>query len=300
MAAANAPSGNDAAEDRPSLIDTLVAGQVRAARCVADERAALARAAALVAAALRDGGRLVYAGAGSSGLLAMQDGLELPGTFGLAPERIRFVTPNPERFAIDGASEDDGQAAEAAVAALDLSHRDVVVALSASGSTPFTLAAAARAKSAGARLVAIVCRLGSPLAALADAGVVFDIGPEAVEGSTRLAAGTAQKAALGILSTLAAAELGWVRDGLMINLRPDNAKLRARAAAIVARLAGVDSDAAAAALEAMRHEVPAAIAAAAGRLDRGQARALVAECGGDISEILARANARKRSTQTRA
>ena len=290
-----------AAEDRPSLIDRLVAGQVRAARCVAEERLSLARAAGVVAAALRDGGRLVYAGAGSSGLLAMQDGLELPGTFGLEPKRISFVTPNGERFLIDGASEDDAEAAKAAVAALDLSRRDVVVALSASGSTPFTLAAAAQREKRGRasrsdRLPPRARRSRrSPTRRSS-----FDVGPEAVEGSTRLAAGTAQKAALGILSTLPAAELGWVHDGLMINLKPDNAKLRARAAAIVARLAGVDSDAASAALKETQDDVPAAIAAAAGRLDRSQARALVAECGGDISEILARANARKRSTQTRA
>jgi N-acetylmuramic acid 6-phosphate etherase len=301
LASPNATSRKNDAEDRPSLLDALVAGQVRAAQCVANERAALARAAGLVASALRDKGRLIYAGAGSSGLLAMQDGLELPGTFGLEPKRIRFVTPNGERFLVDGAGEDDVEAAEASVAALDLSPRDVVVALSASGSTPFTLAAAGHAKSANARLVAIVCRVGSRLAALADAAVVFDVGPEAVEGSTRLAAGTAQKAALGVLSTLAAAELGWVHDGLMINLKPDNAKLRARAAAIVARLAGIDSAAASAALKEAQDDVPVAIAAAAARLDRGQARALVAECGGDISKILARAkHAQSRSTQTRA
>ncbi len=218
----------------------------------------------------------------------MQDGLELPGTFGLDPERVRFVTPNGERFLVDGASEDDERAAEAAVDALEARANDVAIAVSASGATPFTLAGARRAKAAGARLVAIVCRTDSPLAALADAPVVFDIGPEAVEGSTRLAAGTAQKAALGVLSTLAAAELGWVHDGLMVNLRPDNAKLRARAQTIVARVAAVEPAAASAALAEAQNDVPVAIAAAAGRLDATQARALVADCGGDLSRILAR------------
>ena len=124
----------------------------------------------------------------------------------------------------------------AAVDALSLRPEDVVVAVSASGATPFTLAGARRAKEAGACVAAIVCRPGSPLAGLADVAATFDIGAEAVEGSTRLAAGTAQKAALGVISTLAAAELGHVHDGLMINVRPENVKLRARARNIVERL----------------------------------------------------------------
>ncbi len=115
-----------------------------------------------------------------------------------------------------------------------------------------------------------------------DAPVTLDVGREAVEGSTRLAAGTAQKAALGVISTLAAAELGWVHDGLMVNVRPDNAKLRARAQGIVARVAAVGEAAALAALAEAQNDVPVAIAAAAGRLDAAQARALVADCDGDL------------------
>ena len=288
MAAAFAKNSRYAGDAGAALLDALLSGQARAVDCVARERAALVAAARIVATGLRSGGRVLYLGAGSSGLLAMQDGLELPGTFGLDPERIRFVTPNGERFLIDGASEDDARAAEDAVEALQVGANDVAIAVSASGATPFTLAAARRAKGAGARLIAIVCRTGSPLAALAEAAVVFDVGAEAVEGSTRLAAGTAQKAALGILSTLAAAELGWVHDGLMVNVRPDNAKLRARAQSIVARVAAVGQAAASAALAETHNDVPAAIAAAAGRLDAAEARALVADCGGDLSHVLAR------------
>jgi N-acetylmuramic acid 6-phosphate etherase len=288
LASAFAKNSRYAGDAGTSLLDALLSGQIRAVDCVAQERAALDAAARILAGALRSGGRVLYLGAGSSGLLAMQDGLELPGTFGLDPARIRFVTPNGERFLLDGASEDDARAAEDAVKALEVRANDVAIAVSASGATPFTLAGARRAKAAGASLIAIVCRTGSRLAALADAPVIFDIGAEAVEGSTRLAAGTAQKAALGILSTLAAAELGWVHDGLMVNLRPDNAKLRARAQSIVARVAAVEEAAASAALAAAQNDVPIAIAAAAGRLDATQARALVADCGGDLSHVLAR------------
>lgn len=282
---ATAESPRDLAHSQASLLDALVAGQVRAAQCVARERAALEAAAQVVSAALRAGGRLLYIGAGSSGLLAMQDGLELPGTFGLDPARVRFVTPGGERFDLDGPGEDDEAAALAAIGRLGPGASDVAIAVSASGATPFTLAAARRAKSAGARLVAVVCRPNSPLAALADAPVTLDVGPEAVEGSTRLAAGTAQKAALGVLSTLAAADLGWVYDGMMVGVRPENAKLRARARGIVARVAEAEADAA---LSQAGDDAPVAIVIAAGRLDADAARALVAEHGGDLHRILAR------------
>jgi N-acetylmuramic acid 6-phosphate etherase len=283
------------------LLEALIAGQRRAIECVAAEARALEAVAKRVAAAFRAGGRLVYLGAGSSGLLAMQDGLELPGTFGLADQRIRFVTPNGERFVIDSSREDDEEAAVAAIDALALGPDDIVVAVSASGVTPFTVAGAQRAKETRASIAAIVCRSGSPLASLADIAAVFDTGAEAVEGSTRLAAGTAQKAALGVISTLAAAELGYVHDGLMINVRPENAKLKVRARRIVERLAGVGGEAAEAALIEAGGDVATAVAAAAGPLGAAAARRLLRECGGDLAEALSRLRAQERkSTRARA
>ncbi len=283
------------------LLAALIAGQRRAVEQVAAAGAALEGAAKLVATALSAGGRLVYLGAGSSGLLAMQDGLELPGTFGLDADRIRFVTPEGERFTIDSSGEDDAHAAVQAIDALSLGPDDIVIAVSASGATPFTLAGARGAKEKRAGVVAIVCRLGSPLAAVADIAAVFDTGAEAVEGSTRLAAGTAQKAALGVISTLAAAELGHVYDGLMINLRPENAKLRVRAKTIVERLASVGGEAAEAALVEAGSDVATAVVVAAGPLDAAAARRLLTECGGDLAESLSRLRAQERtSTQARA
>jgi N-acetylmuramic acid 6-phosphate etherase len=283
------------------LLEALIAGQRRAIECVAAEARALEATAKRVAAAFRAGGRLIYLGAGSSGLLAMQDGLELPGTFGLADQRIRFVTPNGERFVIDSSREDDEEAAVAAIDALALGPDDIVVAVSASGVTPFTVAGAQRAKETRASIAAIVCRSGSPLASLADIAAVFDTGAEAVEGSTRLAAGTAQKAALGVISTLAAAELGYVHDGLMINVRPENAKLKVRARRIVERLAGVGGEAAEAALIEAGGDVATAVAAAAGPLGAAAARRLLRECGGDLAEALSRLRAQERkSTRARA
>ncbi|MBV8105804.1 MAG: N-acetylmuramic acid 6-phosphate etherase [Hyphomicrobiales bacterium] len=288
MAAAGRESAKGSRGSSEPLLAALVAGQRRATERVAAEAHVLEATAKRVAAALRAGGRLVYLGAGSSGLLATQDGLELPGTFGLSEERIRFVTPNGERFVIDSSGEDDEDAAVKAVDALALGPDDIVIAVSASGATPFTVAGARRAKEMRAPVAAIVCRLGSPLASLADVAAVFDIGPEAVEGSTRLAAGTAQKAALSIISTLVAGELGYVHDGLMINVRPENAKLKVRARRIVERLAGVDGGAAEAALVEAGGEVATAVVAAAGPLGAAAARRLLTECGGDLAEALSR------------
>ncbi|MGD0640454.1 MAG: N-acetylmuramic acid 6-phosphate etherase, partial [Roseiarcus sp.] len=234
---------------------------------------------------------LIYLGAGASGALAFQDGMELPGTFGLDPARLAFVAPAgaaPGRHA-DAAGEDDEAAARRAIEALEPKANDLVLAVSASGSTPFTLAGARAAKALGARVVALVCRSDAPLLGCADVGVVVETGPEAVEGSTRLAAGTAQKAALGVISTLCCARLGHVHRGLMVNLRPDNAKLRARAIHIVERLSAVDERTAAAALGATNYDVKAAVVAAAGGLDPQAAKALVEACEGDLASALARA-----------
>jgi N-acetylmuramic acid 6-phosphate etherase len=281
-------SGEDA------LLHALLNDQLRAVRCVASAAEALAAAADEVAAALKGGGRLIYLGAGASGALAIQDGAELPGTFGLEAARLAFVSPagaGPSSY-VDSPGEDDESAARAAIERLAPGPGDVVLAVSASGSTPFTLAGAHAAKALGARIVALACRAGAPLIDCADVGVLIETGAEAVEGSTRLGAGTAQKAALGVISTLACAKLGHVHRGLMVNLRPENAKLRARAVGIVERLGEVDEASAVAALGATNYDVKAAVVAAAGRLDARSAKALVADCGGDLAAALARAPAR--------
>ena len=293
----SAPGRRSLENARESLTVSLLSGQCRAVERVLEQAAALERIAARVAEALSSGGRLVYVGAGASGLLAMQDGLELPGTFSLDPQRIRFVTPNGQRFLIDSSGEDDEDSAAHEIDALGLGAADIVLAVSASGATPFSLAAARRAKASGASVAAIVCRLSSPLAALADVSAAFDVGVEAIEGSTRLAAGTAQKAALSVISTLACAELGLVHDGLMINVRPQNAKLRERARSIVVRVAQVGEIEAIEALEAASGDVATAIIIAAGGLDPAAASRLLYECGGNVATVLARLDAEDPQTR---
>ena len=288
------PGGHEA------LLRALIDDQIRAVRCVDEAADVLVAAADAVAEAVRKGGRLIYLGAGASGCIAIQDGAELPGTFGLDILSIAFVSPGGDPFGalVGSAGEDDEEDARAAVEQLALRPDDLVLAVSASGSTPFTLAGARAAKARGARLVSIACRPGAPLFEGADVSVLLATGPEAVDGSTRLGAGTAQKAALGVISTLACAKLGHVHRGLMVNLRPDNAKLRARATGIVARLAEVDEATAAGALERTQFDVKAAVVAAGG-LDADAAKALVVDCDGDLAVALER-TPRGAQNQTRA
>jgi len=251
---------------------------------VSAARADIERAAECVAAAIRGGGRLVYLGAGASGGAAFQDYAEMPGTFGLAPSQIHWIGPDAPGAPYSGDGEDDVSAGRAAVDGLRLGARDALIAVSASGATPYTVAGARAAKSAGAALIALVCRSGSPLAEAADVAVVAATGEEAVSGSTRLAAGTAQKAALGAISTLMAARLGHVHEGRMVNLSATNAKLRERAAGIVADLAGVSPEAAGRALAGARGSVKEAILFAKGAHEPER---LIALHGGDLGAALA-------------
>jgi N-acetylmuramic acid 6-phosphate etherase len=272
----------------------LLASQKRAVEAVAASAEVIARAADALSERLAAGGRLVYIATGSSGLIALQDGAELPGTFGIEVSRIVFVLAGgmANVALLDAAVEDDITAARRDVAALGPVDRDVVIAVSASGSTPYTLAGAEAAREGGARLIAIANRAASPLLHIADFPILLDSGPEALHGSTRLAAGTAQKSALGLLSTLANARLGHVYRGHMVNLRPDNEKLRRRAVHIVATCAEVDEDKASASLKRADGKVKCAILIAAGAATREIAGDLIDRADGHVGDALARLRAR--------
>ena len=274
-------------DDGP-FADALLASYRRAIESVAAARGDIGAAALRLAAIWRAGGRLIYAGAGSSGLAAASDAAELPGTFGLDESRIAIVlaggTAAP--FRIDAAAEDGAVAGEQAIAAFGDLASDAMIAVSASGSTPFTLAAAAEARCRGAFVIGIAHRAGSPLLSGADAPIFLDSGEEALRGSTRLAAGTAQKAALGMLSSLMGFELGHVHQGLMVNLKADNAKLRDRALGIVAAIAGVSEAGAEAALREAGGDVKPAILIARGGVSMSDAVAWLEAAQGRIDDAL--------------
>jgi N-acetylmuramic acid 6-phosphate etherase len=290
-----AAQGDDSFQGPPEapFLAAMLASQTRAIEAVAACAEAIGRAAQAIGERLQAGGRLVYIGAGSSGLIALQDGAELPGTFGLEPARIVFVIPGGTARAahLDAAAEDDISGAGRDVAELGPMDGDVVIAVSASGSTPYTLAGAKAARERGATLIALANRAASPLLHIADHPILLDSGPEALHGSTRLAAGTAQKCALGLLSTLANARLGHVYRGHMVNVRPENAKLRRRAAHIVASIAGIDEDAANARLTQAQGDVKCAIVMASSAATRQTAQDMLARSGGHIDAALARLRA---------
>jgi N-acetylmuramic acid 6-phosphate etherase len=291
-------SGTETFDPRYRLLDTwsdaeilaaLWDGQERAVAAVRPALPAIAAAASAMAERLRDRGRIVYAGAGSAGRQAALDGMELGATFGWPPERIAFVlaeggTLNP---AARGDGEDDVAAAQAAVAQFALGPADVVVAVAASGTTPFTVAAAEAAREAGALIVAIANNSATPLLATADHPILLDSGAEVIAGSTRLNAGTAQKAALGLLSSLVMTRLGHVHDGLMVSMRSDCAKLADRAARIVAQIAGCPEGAARDALAAANGSIKAAVLVVKGA-SATEAWRILDDAGGNLRVALSR------------
>jgi N-acetylmuramic acid 6-phosphate etherase len=270
------------------MLDALLGGQTAALAAVHAALPAIDAARGLALSRLRrPASRLAYAGAGTSGRLAMLDGVELGPTFDWPPERLLVLLAGGEASiarAREGA-EDDRDAAARAVEAGGLGADDVLVALAASGGTPFTLAAVEAARARGTLTIGLANNPGSPLLRAAECPVLLDTGPEVLAGSTRLAAGTAQKIALNLLSTALMVGLGKVYRGRMVDMRPTNAKLRARALAMVADLAPCGEEAARAALEATAFRVKPAILVARG-LSPAEAERRLAAAGGSLRAAL--------------
>lgn len=227
---------------RPPLhmLDAMLSGQLQAVESVALCRLAIERAATRLAECIERGGRLIYAGAGSSAFMAMAESLELPGTFGIDASQIKLLMAGDLHTLsrLTGASEDDCQQATKDCADTQISARDCVISLSASGSTPYTLQVQRLAVQRGATTIAIANTAASPLLTEADIPIHLDTPEELIAGSTRMGAATAQKITLNTLSTLMASMLGHVYDGYMVNVYSDNTKLRERAQRMVAAIAG--------------------------------------------------------------
>lgn len=274
--------------DDATVLHALLDGQKRAVAAVEAAIPALSKAAELVANALTRGGRLIYLGAGSPALISLSDALELPQTFGIPRDRIKLIlaggTSITENLA--GPSEDDRELGSREIATADVGPNDCVVAVSASGSTPYTVAGLTTARERGAATVAIAGNPGAPLFAMADAEVLLDVGPEVISGSTRMGAGTAQKAALNMLSTLVEVRLGHVHDNYMVNVNADNDKLRKRSERMVSAITGSPSEVAAKALTATAGAVKPAILIAAGA-SPDEAKALLSQHAGVVRDALA-------------
>jgi N-acetylmuramic acid 6-phosphate etherase len=207
-------------------------------------RVEIASAVSLVEAAFAAGGRLVYVGAGTPGRLAALDAAECPPTFGTAPDRVIALLAggaDAASSAVEGA-EDDAEAGARDVRGAEVSSRDVVVGISASGRTPYVLAALEAARDAGAPTVAIVNNRGSLAATVADLTIELDTGPEVLSGSTRLKSGTSEKVVLNTISTSAMVRTGKSYGAWMVDVQATNEKLRRRACRIVREAAAVDAE----------------------------------------------------------
>lgn len=257
----------------------LAAAQVEAAEAVKEAVPQIAAGAELAARCLAAGGRVIYAAAGSSGLMALADALELPGTYGIPRDRIKILLAGgvAALTEMEGGPEDDGDAARAEIASAGVGPGDCVIALTASGYTPFPMAAVETARAAGAKTIGISNNRGAPLFDGVDVAICLPTPPEVIAGSTRMGAGTAQKIALNMLSTMMAIHLGHVHDGFMVNLIADNIKLRGRARRIVMAVSNVPEDKAADALEQAGGAVKTAILLAAGAHGVDGARQLLAD-----------------------
>jgi len=263
----------------------------RVADAVGAALPAVATAVAKIAECLGRGGRLLYVGAGTSGRLAALDAAECPPTFGTDPAMVQAVLAGGPRAmveAIEGA-EDDAVAGAREMDARGVGPADAVVGVAASGETPFTVAAVSRARQRGAWTAGVACNAGSSLEAACDLAIVPLVGPEVIAGSTRLKAGTAQKLVLNMLSTLVMVRLGKVYGNLMVDLRATNAKLRRRAARIVAAAAAVDEPTADAALGRIGGRVPVAIVMLRLGVDADAARKRLEAAGGSLRRALGEA-----------
>ncbi|MGI9390617.1 MAG: N-acetylmuramic acid 6-phosphate etherase [Boseongicola sp.] len=266
----------------------LAEGQIEAAHSVRNAVDPIHEGATAMAETLKADGKLYYIAAGSSGLMAAADAMELGGTYSIPVNQICILMAGglPTSAEMPGETEDESAPLTSALD--DLSAKDTVIAVSASGGTPYTLEAARIARDAGATVIGIANNADCELFSRSTHAVLLETPPELVSGSTRMGAGTAQKIALNMMSTLMAIELGHVHDGMMVNLRADNSKLRARARGIVGRIANVSDDAAATALAAVDGDVKTAALVAAGASSAEAARQMLDETEGHLRPAIER------------
>jgi N-acetylmuramic acid 6-phosphate etherase len=222
------------------ILEAMIEGQFAAVAAVRSARLAIERAALAIVRRLSGRGRLIYAGAGTSGRLAVQDGAELIPTFSWPQDRLLLLIAGGKDAllrAVEGAEDQAAHATEL-IQAHQVGDADVVIAVAASGTTPFTVSCLRQAKENGALTIGVANNRETPLLMEADHAIFLDTGPEPIAGSTRMKAGTAQRIALILLSSLVMILLGRVYEGLMVDVQASNIKLVRRSEKILSRLSG--------------------------------------------------------------
>lgn len=262
--------------------DFEIAGVVN--KCVPD----VARAVEIISNKLSKGGRLLYFGAGTSGRLGVLDATECSPTFGVNSELIQaFIAGGKEAmFKSFENAEDSKPAGIADALSAKITEADVVIGITASGRTPYVLGAIQKAKEQGATTIAIVNNHDSELASLAEITIAAVVGPEALSGSTRMKAGTAQKMILNLISTCTMVRMGKVYENLMVDLRPTNEKLRERAISIISTISGAPRHVSEGALVASHDSAKTAILMVKRKIGRAQAEIILGKCGGSLRKAL--------------
>ncbi|HEV2399323.1 MAG TPA: N-acetylmuramic acid 6-phosphate etherase [Candidatus Sulfotelmatobacter sp.] len=263
--------------------DATVAGAVRRAL------PQIARAIDVVADGLRNGGRLIYVGAGTSGRLGALDASEIQPTFNTGPQTVQYVMAGGPRAlgASTEASEDDTKLAIQEIKKRKPGKNDIVLGIATSGRTPFTIVAVEYARSRGAHAIALTCNRDSPLERVADFAIVTEVGPEVLAGSSRMKAGTAHKMVLNMISTGAMTRLGYIYGNLMVNVWTKNEKLVQRAIRIVEQATQTDHATAAGALEESGNRTPVAVVMLAAGVNKSKAVAALKRSKGHVRQAIA-------------
>jgi N-acetylmuramic acid 6-phosphate etherase len=270
------------------ILHLLNREDARVTRAVRRELPDIARAVDAIVKSIRGGGKLVYVGAGTSGRLAILDAAECPPTFGTPPRMVQVIIAGGERalrHAIEGAEDSVGIGARD-LAATGIKRGDVVVGISASGETPYVIGAISLAKRHGAVTVGVTSNPRSALVRRSRIAITLDTGPEAIAGSTRMKAGTAQKMVLNLLSTASMVRLGRVYGNWMIYVALTNQKLRRRGERILEEATGASPSAARHALRHSGHNLPVALIMLLTGADARDAARGLAQSGGNVSQAL--------------
>ncbi len=237
-----------------------------------------------VARCLRDGGRLIYVGAGSSGRIAALDSAECPATFSTQPAQVQYIMCGGPKALASAAdvNEDSPEVGQRDIAKRRPTRKDIVIGISASGRTPYVVGAVEYARSRGSKTAAITCNLDTALAAAADICIVAEVGPEVISGSTRLKASSAQKMITNMITTGAMTRLGYVYDNLMVNVHMKNAKLVERGIAVLQRVTGVDRDTAIRTIKSAGKSIPIAVVMLKASVDKMEAVRRLQKSDGNV------------------
>ncbi|WP_420240001.1 N-acetylmuramic acid 6-phosphate etherase [Telmatobacter bradus] len=238
----------------------------------------------MVARSLRDGGRLIYIGAGSSGRIAALDSVECPPNYSTAPGQIQYIMaggPKALASAVE-VNEDSEELGQRDIARRRPTRKDVVIGISASGRTPYVVAATAYARARGAHTAAVTCNPGTPLTDAADTVILAEVGPEVISGSTRMKAGTSQKMILNMITTGAMTRMGYVYENLMVNVHMQNSKLVERGIRILMYACNIDRPTAVETIKSAGRSVPVALVMLKAKVDKPEAVRRLAKSDGNV------------------